>query len=77
MRKPVVTVAFGDPYVLGELPTTDVVLAAYTGLRQSEQAVGRALIGSIEITGKLPVTISGKFKLGEGVHFRSSQRTRK
>ena len=77
MRKPVITIAFGDPYVLGELPTTDVVLAAYTGLRQSEQAVGKALIGSIEITGKLPVTIPGKFKLGEGVHFRSSQRTRK
>jgi beta-N-acetylhexosaminidase len=68
MKKPVVTVAFGDPYVLGKLPTSDAMIAIYTGLRKAEEAVAKALGGSAEIHGRLPVTIPGKFKRGEGIH---------
>ena len=68
IRKPVVTVAFGDPYVLGKMPLGDGMVAAYAGLRKSEEAVGRALVGSAEVTGKLPVTIPGRFKRGDGIH---------
>lgn len=67
MKKPVVTVAFGDPYILGKFPSTTAVLAAYAGLRKAEEAIGRALIGAIEIHGKLPVTIPGRFKRGDGI----------
>lgn len=68
MKKPAMTVAFGDPYVLGKLPTTEVEIAVYTGLRKAEEAVGRALVGTAEVHGTLPVTIPGKFKRGDGMH---------
>ena len=68
MHKPVVAIAFGDPYVLGKIPVTDGVIAAYTGLRKSEEAVGKALTGASEVTGKLPVTIPGRYERGEGIH---------
>jgi beta-glucosidase-like glycosyl hydrolase len=67
-KKPVVTIAFGDPYVLGRVPLGDGIIAAYAGLRKSEEAVGRALIGTSEVLGKLPVTIPGRFKRGDGIH---------
>jgi beta-N-acetylhexosaminidase len=68
LKKPMVTIAFGDPYVLGKLPTTDVVIATYNGLRKAEEAVGRVLVGAAEVQGKLPVTIPGTFKRGDGIH---------
>jgi beta-N-acetylhexosaminidase len=68
LNKPVITIAFGDPYVLGKLPPTDGVIATYTGQREAEEAVGRALIGTAEIGGRLPVTIPGQFKRGDGIH---------
>jgi beta-glucosidase-like glycosyl hydrolase len=65
--KPVITVAFGDPYVLAKLPATDVVMTPYTGAMIGERSIGKAVLGKIAITGKLPVTIPGKFKIGEGM----------
>jgi beta-N-acetylhexosaminidase len=77
-KKPVVTIAFGDPYVLGKIPLSDCIVAAYAGLRKSEESVGRALVGVSEVRGKLPVTIPGRFKRGEGIHLMpvSSSRNR-
>lgn len=71
-RKPVVMVTFGDPYVFGKLPSTDVMIAAYSGWRNSEEAVAKVLIGAVGTTGKLPVTIPGKFKAGEGIQLPPS-----
>jgi len=68
LKKPVVTITFGDPYVVEKLPTTDVILATYTEVRKAEEAVGNVLLGKAEAQGKLPVTIPGKFKRGEGIH---------
>ena len=67
-KKPVVMIAFGDPYVLGRMPWGDGIIAAYAGLRKSEEAVGNALLGKSEVIGKLPVTIPGRFKRGDGIH---------
>jgi beta-glucosidase-like glycosyl hydrolase len=75
-KKPVVTIAFGDPYVLSKMPLSDGMIAAYAGLRKSEEAVGKALLGMSEVVGKLPVTIPGRFKRGNGIHLmpvRSSE----
>jgi beta-N-acetylhexosaminidase len=74
MKKPVVTVAFGDPYVLGKLPATGAEIAIYTGLRKAEEAVGKAIVGLTGIHGVLPVTIPGKFKRGEGIQLPPPQR---
>jgi beta-N-acetylhexosaminidase len=74
-KKPVVTIAFGDPYVLGRVPLSDGVIATYAGLRKSEEAVGKALIGTSEVIGKLPVTIPGRYKHGDGIHLMPARST--
>jgi beta-N-acetylhexosaminidase len=72
-KEPVVTIAFGDPYVLSRMPLGDGMIAAYAGLRKSEETVGRALIGEAEVLGRLPVTIPGKFKRGDEIHLMPIQ----
>ncbi len=74
MHKPVVAIAFGDPYVLGKIPQTDGVIAAYTGLRKAEEAVARVLNGLAEVHGRLPVTIPGKYKRSEGIDMPAQSR---
>jgi len=77
MRKPVVTIAFGDPYILAKVPMTDVIITPYTGNRKAEEAVGRALVGATEVRGKLPVTIPGTFKRGDGIELKAARRPNK
>jgi beta-glucosidase-like glycosyl hydrolase len=67
LAKPVITVAFGDPYVIGKLPETAVIMTPYNGAKIGERAIAKAIIGRTDITGKLPVTIPGKYKIGDGI----------
>jgi hypothetical protein len=39
----------------------------------SEIAAARAILGEIDITGHLPVTIPGQAALGEGIQLRASR----
>lgn len=71
LPQPVITVAFGDPYVLAKLPATAMILTPYNGARIGEAAIARALTGEINLTGRLPVTIPGRYKIGEGLQLRS------
>ena len=67
--KPVIAVAFGDPYILGKIPETAVVMTPYNGTYLAEQSVARAVAGRIRITGTLPVTIPGRYARGSGLQF--------
>jgi beta-N-acetylhexosaminidase len=68
VRKPVIAVSFGDPYVLSEMPRLSGTLCAYSGVRPMQLAVIEALRGEIAIKGKLPVTIPPRFKRGDGIN---------
>ncbi|HTY58643.1 MAG TPA: glycoside hydrolase family 3 protein, partial [Bacteroidota bacterium] len=64
---PVIAVAFGDPYVLGKIPETQVVLTPFNGTNLAEVSVARAITGRIRIGGKSPVTVPGRYRRGEGI----------
>lgn len=65
--KPVILVAFGDPYIIGKLPETTVVMTPYNGTGLAEQSVARAITGKIRLNGRLPVPIPGRYKRGDGL----------
>jgi beta-N-acetylhexosaminidase len=71
---PVVLVAFGDPYVLGKLPETQVVMTPYNGTYLAERSVARAIMGRIPVSGKLPVTIPGRYARGSGISLIAPER---
>jgi beta-N-acetylhexosaminidase len=64
---PVIAVAFGDPYVLGKLPLTQVVMTPFNGTILAERSVARAVAGTIGISGRAPVTVPGRYNRGEGI----------
>ena len=67
LRKPTVTIAFGDPYGPAHLATAGTYLLAWQPRNDHAQvAAARALAGLAPITGKLPITLPGDaFKSSE------------
>jgi len=64
---PLMTVALGSPYLLGQVPDTPGYLAAWSGADVSERAVARAVLGQAEISGKLPVSLPPQASIGAGL----------
>ena len=65
--KPVALVALGNPYLLRSFPSVTAYLATFSTVPPSETAAVRALFGEIAIGGRLPVSIPGMARAGEGI----------
>jgi beta-glucosidase-like glycosyl hydrolase/CubicO group peptidase (beta-lactamase class C family) len=63
---PAVVVLFGNPYLADALSWADAVLCAYGDTEPQVEAAAEGLFGEIDLCGKLPVTVSGRFALGAG-----------
>src|SRR5207253_4511691 len=55
--KPVITTAFGSPYLIERFPQAETWLAAFGISDVAQISAVRALFGEIPVRGKLPVTI--------------------
>ncbi|HEX9221370.1 MAG TPA: glycoside hydrolase family 3 N-terminal domain-containing protein [Gemmatimonadaceae bacterium] len=64
-RKPIV-VAFGNPYLLQQVPWVSVYLVAWGGFPVSQTAAARALLGTSAISGHLPISIPPYVSRGRG-----------
>ncbi len=67
---PVVLVMFGNPYTLNdyaELERLNAVLIAYQKTNVVQEMAAQAIVGAIEVNGKLPVTIGKSFPMGYGL----------
>lgn len=64
-RKPIV-VAFGNPYLLQQMPWVPAYLVAWGGFPVSQQAAARALLGTSAISGHLPISIPPYIRIGAG-----------
>lgn len=65
-RNPIV-VAFGNPYLLQQLPWVGTYLVAWGGSPVSQTAAARALLGTTAISGHLPITIPPYASRGTGI----------
>jgi beta-N-acetylhexosaminidase len=64
---PVALIALGNPYLLSTFPDVAAYAAAFSTAPSSEIAVARAILGQIPLTGRLPVSIPGIAKYGDGL----------
>ena len=67
MKKPIVWVAFGNPYVLKHYPDAPAYLCTFSHADVSQVAAARALTGEIKISGRLPVSIPRRARIGDGI----------
>jgi beta-N-acetylhexosaminidase len=66
-KKPVMLVALGNPYLLRTFPDVSSYITTYSSVPVAEISAVKALFGEIAIGGKLPVTIPGLAKYGDGI----------
>jgi beta-N-acetylhexosaminidase len=66
-KTPIVGISFGNPYLLQSFPGLRTYLVAYGDMPSLQQAVARALIGEIDIAGKLPISLPGLYPRGTGI----------
>jgi len=65
--RPVILAALGNPYLMRDFPGAGACLTTYSTVPPSEIAAVKALFGEIPIQGRLPVTIPGIAKYGDGI----------
>jgi beta-N-acetylhexosaminidase len=74
--KPVITVAFGSPYLIERFPQAETWLAAFGISDVAQISVARALFGEIPVRGHLPVTVPGvNLKAGFGTEVPANPMT--
>jgi beta-N-acetylhexosaminidase len=64
---PVTLASLGNPYLARSFPNATAYLTTFSPTPTSETALAKALFGEIAITGRLPVSIPGVAKLGDGI----------
>jgi beta-N-acetylhexosaminidase len=64
---PVALISLGSPYLLRNFPDAATYAATFSTSTTSEIAAARAIFGEIPIQGRLPVSIPGLAKAGDGI----------
>jgi beta-N-acetylhexosaminidase len=72
-RAPVVGISFGNPYLLQSFPELRTYVVAYGDMPSLQQAAARAVLGKIDITGKLPISLPGLYPRGAGIQVQRTQ----
>jgi beta-N-acetylhexosaminidase len=72
---PVALISLGNPYLLADFPSVSAYLATFSTAVTSEIAAANAIAGDIAISGRLPVSIPGIAKLGEGMDVARKRET--
>jgi beta-N-acetylhexosaminidase len=72
-RMPLVGVSFGNPYLLQSFSALKTYVVAYGDMPSLQQAAARALVGQIDITGKLPISLPGLYPRGTGIQLKHVQ----
>lgn len=70
---PTVLISFGNPYLLSLFPKAKTYLATYGDVLVSQNAALKAMLGQIDIKGKLPVSIpKTNYAMGYGIKLPKS-----
>lgn len=65
-KSPIV-VAFGSPYLLGDIPEVPAYVVAWSAWPMAQRAAAQALAGTLPITGVLPATVAPGVRAGTGL----------
>ena len=65
--RPALAIAFGNPYVIAQMPGAGTVLLAWGQWPAQQTAAARALTGEAAITGRLPIPLPPDLGIGDGI----------
>ncbi len=70
-KRPIIGLSFGNPYLLQSFPELRTYMVAYGDMPSLQQAMARAVLGQIDITGKLPISLPGLYPRGTGIQLKA------
>jgi len=70
---PVTLAALGNPYLARSFPNAAAYLTTFSPTAASETSLAKALFGEMAITGRLPVSIPGVAKFGDGIQLPATR----
>ena len=70
-KSPLVGVSFGNPYLLESFKGLRTYLVAYGDMPSLQRAAARALVGQIDVTGRLPITLPNLYARGTGIQLKA------
>ena len=73
--KPVVVMSFGSPYLIEHFPDAKTWLAEFSTNDVSQRAAVRAIFGQVPTAGRIPVTVPGTLKRGDGIRIAANPMT--
>ncbi|HEX8071339.1 MAG TPA: glycoside hydrolase family 3 N-terminal domain-containing protein [Pyrinomonadaceae bacterium] len=70
-KTPLVGISFGNPYLLLSYPKLQTYMVAYGDMPSLQRAAARALLGQIDVTGRLPITLPSMYARGTGIQLKA------
>lgn len=71
-QTPLVGISFGNPYLLMNFPKLPAYLVAYGDMPSLQRSAANVLLGKIDVTGRLPISLPGLYPLGAGIQMKSN-----
>jgi beta-N-acetylhexosaminidase len=72
-KAPLIGISFGNPYLLQSFPMMRTYIVAYGDMPSLQQAAARAILGEIDVTGKLPISLPGLYQRGTGIQLKATR----
>jgi len=72
-KTPIIGISFGNPYLLQNFSGLRTYLVAYGDMPSLQQAAARAVLGEIDIVGKLPISLPGLYPRGTGIQLKAAK----
>jgi beta-N-acetylhexosaminidase len=73
-HRKVIVVAFGNPYLLQQIPSAPEYVIGWGGAPVSQQSAAHALLGTISVIGHLPISIPPFVQRGTGLTLQGGDR---
>src|SRR5882724_3680713 len=70
-RARVVGISFGNPYILMSFPKLQTYLVAYGDMQSLQEETAQALLGQLDIKGRLPISLPGLYSRGTGIQLKA------
>jgi len=69
-NKKVIGISFGNPYILSSFPELKTYVVAYGDMPSLQRAGARSVLGTQDISGRLPISLPGLHTRGTGIQSR-------
>jgi len=70
-EKPIVGISFGNPYLLDSFKGLRTYVVTYGDMPALQQAAARAVLGEIDIVGRLPISLPDLYPRGTGMQLKA------